>query len=213
MRRELFVWEEEQVHQLTTIIAGAQWKRSVSDGWIWNEGNLKEYTVRSGYKVLSEFGNQLSNNCFRELWSLKVAGSAQLCVWKAMLDKLPTRLNLVKRGIIIPTNLCPLCKKAEESVQHVFINCEVAQKVWDNCDRWIGISSVRQHTIVNHYQNFYLLCYNRKANVVWKSVWVAVVWEIWYHRNRIVFKNGMVDDMEISWTKFRWLRMNYSVSD
>jgi len=41
-RRELFVWEEEQAHQLTTLIVGAQWKRSVSDGWIWNEGNLKK---------------------------------------------------------------------------------------------------------------------------------------------------------------------------
>jgi len=137
-------------------------------------------------------------------------------------DKLPTRLNLEKRGIIIPTNLCHLRKKAEESVQHVFVSCEVEQKVWDNCDRWIGISSVRQHTIVNHYQNFYLLCCNKKANVVWKGVWVAVVWEIWYHRNRIVFKNGVVDDVEIftlaqlkawSWAKFRWLRVNYSVSD
>jgi len=56
-RRELFVWEEEQIHQLTTLIVGAQWKRSVSDGWIWNDNNLKEYTVRSRYKVLSEFGS------------------------------------------------------------------------------------------------------------------------------------------------------------
>jgi len=74
-----------------------------------------------------------------------------------MLKKLSIRLNLEKRGITILTNLCPLCKKTQETAQHMFINCEVAQKVWDNCDRWIGISFVRQQTIVNHYQNFYII--------------------------------------------------------
>jgi len=61
-------------------------------------------------------------------------------------------------------------KKAEETAQHVFINSEVAQKMWDNRDRWIGISFVRQHIIVNHYQKFYLSCCNRKTSIVWKGV-------------------------------------------
>jgi len=26
--------------------------------------------------------------------------------------------------------------KAEETAQHVLISCDIAQKVWDNCDRW-----------------------------------------------------------------------------
>jgi len=26
---------------------------------------------------------------------------------------------------------------------------------------------------------------------------MAVVWKIWYHKNRIVFKNKVVDDIEI----------------
>jgi len=93
-----------------------------------------------------------------------------------MLDKLPTRINLDKRGVIVPGNVCPLCKKSEETAQHMFISCEI-------CDRWIEISSVRQQTIVNHYQNFHLLGFNRNINTVWKGVWVAIVWEIWKHRN------------------------------
>jgi len=100
-------------------------------------------------------------------------GYAQLCVWRAMLEKLLTRPNMEKRGITILTNLCPLCKKVEEIAQHVFINCEVAQKLWDNCYKRIGLSSVRQQIIVNHYQNFYLLCCNRKTNIVWKGVCVG----------------------------------------
>jgi len=68
-----------------------------------------------------------------------VASSAQVCMWRAMQEKLPTRGNLVRRGVSVPSNLCPLCSKVEETSEHVLINCEVAQKVWDNCDRWIGM--------------------------------------------------------------------------
>jgi len=53
---------------------------------------------------------------------------------------------------------------------------------------------------------------NKKANIVWKGMWVAIVRKIWIHRNRIVFKNGIVDCEKIfylalikgwSWVKFR----------
>jgi len=68
-----------------------------------------------------------------------------------MLKKLPTRLNLEKRGVALPSNLCPLCKRFEETAQHILISCEVAQKVWDNYDRWLGILSIRHQSIINHF--------------------------------------------------------------
>jgi len=74
-RRVLFVWEEEQEEQLNSLTNTAQWKKSVSDGWIWDEGDLKKYTVGFKYTVLSEFDSHSINIWFRELWSLKVVGS------------------------------------------------------------------------------------------------------------------------------------------
>jgi len=39
--------------------------------------------------------------------ALKVAGTAKLCVWREMLvDKLLTRINLMRREIIVSSNLC-----------------------------------------------------------------------------------------------------------
>jgi len=76
--RELFTWEEEQNMQLITLLIVAQWKSSATDGWIWKDGDLRKYTVVSGYKALHEFVSLSSYNDFNELWSLKVAGSTQL---------------------------------------------------------------------------------------------------------------------------------------
>jgi len=125
--------------------------------------------------------------------SIQSTGASKVCVWRAMIDRLPTRVNLIRRGVNIHNNFCPLCSKAEETMQHLFIGCKVAQKVWDNCDNWLDMSSVRHNDVVSHFRNFYAIGLGRKGNQVWKEVWVAIVNEIWTHRNEIVFQEGRVD--------------------
>jgi len=55
-------------------------------------------------------------------------------------------------------------------------------------------------------------------------MWVAIVWEFWHYRNKVMFKNEIVDNEEIfylaqikrwSWTKFRNLGVMviFSMSD
>jgi len=53
-------------------------------------------------------------------------------------------------------------------------------------------------------------------------MWLAIVWEIWKHRNKIVFSNGVVDDVEIfamtqvnawQWTKTGRQKVHFSFSD
>jgi len=94
------------------------------------------------------------------------------------MDRMPSRLNLAKRGINIQCNLYPLCMKEEETIQHLLMYCEVSQIVWDNCDRWVGLTSVRNNDIINHFRNFYAIGLSKKANIVWKEMWLTIVWEI-----------------------------------
>jgi len=68
--------------------------------------------------------------------------------------------------------------KAEETAQHVLISCDIAQKVWDNCNRWLGISSTRPLNIMDHFQSFYFSGLSKKTNSVWRAMWVAIVSEI-----------------------------------
>jgi len=95
-----------------------------------------------------------------------VAGPAQVCAWRVLLGKLPTRVNLVRRQVEMPSMLCPLCNNEDETIQHVLFECIVAQKMWDNCNIWIGIYSVRPNTTGSHFTSFYLTWCNKKVNVV-----------------------------------------------
>jgi len=73
---------------------------------------------------------------------------------------------------------------------------------------------------MSHLKSFILDHVNSKQNLVWKGVWAAIVWSIWEHRNRIVFKQGKVDVEEIFhlpqlkswlWLKYRMKSIMYSL--
>lgn len=88
-------------------------------------------------------------------------------------------------------------KDTEESAQHLFLECIVAQRVWSLCFRWLGILFVQNKDLKNHFENFHLVHMNTKQNMVWKGVWVAVVRGIWEQRNSIIFKQGKPDAEEV----------------
>nr|GFA57705.1 RNA-directed DNA polymerase, eukaryota [Tanacetum cinerariifolium] len=55
---------------------------------------------------------------------------------RAILLKLPTRVNLSRRGFMLNSHLCPLCNAALEDVQHVFFRCDVARVVLCKICHW-----------------------------------------------------------------------------
>jgi len=88
---------------------------------------------------------------------LNVEPVTKICAWRVLLNRLPTRNNLSKRRVVLNSNLCPLCNQHTEATQHLFLSCVMIQKVWDNCDKWIDISSIRQNFVFKHFRSFHLL--------------------------------------------------------
>jgi len=76
---------------------------------------------------------------------------AAICAWRLLLDRLPTRLNLAKRGMQLTDLSCPLCQEYEESGQHLFTTCKMAQNVWDQCEVWEVGWKCQCQTWVYHY--------------------------------------------------------------
>jgi len=107
------------------------------------------------------------------------------------MDRIPTRTNLSRRGVVTPL-YCVMCQASDESSQHLFVECIIAQLVWAQCFRWIGIVFFHHNDLMSHFENFVLPHGTYKQNLVWKCMW-AIVWCIWEHRNHIAFKQGVVD--------------------
>jgi len=84
-----------------------------------------------------------------------------------------------------------------------------------------GITSVDHVDPVSHFLHFNLLNAPVQVNVVCGNVWIAIVNEIWKHRNNHIFRSGVIDHSEMftlvqlkvwSWvtSKFFSARFTYS---
>jgi len=98
-RRERFEWEKHLEEQMLTLISNVKWDVRREDRLVWVGEVTQEYTVRFGYNILIGESFMQSLVSFKLLWSLSVAPSAIVGVWRILLDKLPTRLNLAGRGV------------------------------------------------------------------------------------------------------------------
>ena len=94
--------------------------------------------------------------------------------------------------------------------------------VWNLCNKWVGISSVQHNQLNMHFQQFSLMALNSKENKIWKGLWISIIWNIWNHRNKIVFKQGKVDPEEIftlihlnawAWMKYKVPHVHFSYND
>jgi len=86
----------------------------------------------------------------------------------------------------------PIVQEDVETTKHLFITYKVTHKVWDYCETWVGNVLVRHECIIPHFQSFFVSCQRESVNRVWKGMWVAIISEIWNHRNKVVFKLWML---------------------
>jgi len=139
----------------------------------------------------------MKNACFKEVRNLKVPATTKVFGWRVLLDCFPSRGNIKSRGVWVSCNLCPLCNKEVETTYHILIDFDVVQRIWAKCDKWVGLTSVRNNTITNHFCSFYLSGLSNKHNYVCKEMWLAIGKAICTQRNKIIFKDGQVDEIAL----------------
>jgi len=187
-------------------------KRNVNDIQVWGDGELEKYTVNSAYECLAKQTRGTHHAVFEVLWKAKAFPNVVTTACRVLIDRIPTRMGLSRRGVLMFSTVCGLFQIKEESFQHLFIECKYAQLVWSLCLNWLGIVFVQHNDPKSHFVSFHCVQASCKQNLVWKGIWAAVVRTIWDQRNSILFKQRVVDTDEIfqmaqlkssSWLKHR----------
>jgi len=57
-----------------------------------------------------------------------MAPTTLFCVWRVVLDRLPTRGNLLIRGVSLRSIVCPLSISQIEIVNHLFISYRIVSQ-------------------------------------------------------------------------------------
>ena len=110
------------------------------------------YTVSSVYTCLVKQLRGTQQVIFDLLWKATTFPNVLITAWRVLIDRIPTREALVRRGMQMESTVCALCRIKEESSQHLFIECVYAQRDWSLCQKWLGIVLVQNNEIKSHFE-------------------------------------------------------------
>nr|GEX85872.1 RNA-directed DNA polymerase, eukaryota [Tanacetum cinerariifolium] len=69
-------------------------------------------------------------------WVKYIPIKMNVFAWCARLDRFSARSNLVRRGVVLDSSLCPLCGLVPEDIHHILFRCDTAKLVFHRICRW-----------------------------------------------------------------------------
>ncbi|GJV39600.1 RNA-directed DNA polymerase, eukaryota [Tanacetum coccineum] len=205
--------EQDQLTDLTTYVEGLV-LGVTPDRWYWTLDGSGEFSVASARKVIDD--NRFPEVSTQTRWIKAVPIKVNIHAWKVRMDCLPTRLNISRRGIDIPSILCPVCGSVTESSSHLFFDCLVAKDNFRKICRWWEVDFMEVHTFDEWVSWIVNLRIPIKHKRLLEGVCFGLWWLIWAYRNKCVFgvvspsKADIFDDV-VSYS-FYWSRFRCNVS-
>jgi len=127
------------------------------DRRVWKAEADGLFYVSSAYFQLDNLVEGKKRSVFKALWSLNTTSRVTIISWRLLLDKIPTKAKLAKKGVEVANRLCELCKEENETTWHLFFDCKIAKNLWYKCDNWVGISLVNHYQPNVHFQHFHIM--------------------------------------------------------
>ncbi|GKV05277.1 hypothetical protein SLEP1_g17307 [Rubroshorea leprosula] len=194
---------------------------------LWECAHSKDgtYSTNSTYQILTketrsdQHGMELQN-----VWNKLIPNKISAFSRQLLQDKIPTKLNLHKRGTIqaLEDCKCALCGKEAENTSHLFIHCNFAWHLWNDCFKWWGLIHVLDKDCWKVFQQHPNPLRRAKWKEGWECIWFGIVWTIWLARNEKIFQEKEPNKMRllelVQIRTFRWLKSRkggcvFSLSD
>ncbi|XP_056697425.1 uncharacterized protein [Spinacia oleracea] len=180
---------------------------SVPDRLYWPKNKVGNFTVKTGYAFLQEqltdqdasFGFRQNRFVpfFKLLWDLKILPKWKLFIWKIMVEGLPMKASLERRGISLDIS-CDLCSDFSEDAQHMFRHCKLAQDVWRSSMLGIYSNFNENHSLQQWILNYIQLFISEDGKYSDQVVtFIGILWALRVTRNSRVFRSETGDIQEV----------------
>ena len=107
---------------------------NVEDRWVWSLNGEGVFRVKDVRVLLDD--SFLPNSPTATRWVKHVPIKVNVFACKVFLDRLPTRSNLVHRGVQVSDHMCSICSSAPEDSSHLFFGCRLVTDVTRLICRW-----------------------------------------------------------------------------
>ncbi|KAF7844578.1 ribonuclease H [Senna tora] len=196
---------------------------NVRDKLLWKGSNDGEYSVRQGYKMVlrnssSQVSNAVSvqvpnpshrNNIWRLIWRLKLPYRIVMFMWRVLNNNLPT-FSVLNRHHMPLQNICNACNQDDESLIHVFLQCNFASAVWFGTHLGFQSHNHLASSMMDWFHNCILSSHDRilDSHIAFICVVLHVIWRC---RNLRVMEGKHTDPIKALHMIYVMLD-NYSVA-
>jgi hypothetical protein len=182
------------------------------DVWRWQPDPDAGHSVRGAYQLLISQDSFTLGDAEDLVWHKRVHLKVFIFAWRLLHDKLPTKLNLVARGIISSEgHFCVSGCGGIKSAQLLFLSCSTFGSLWTLVRSWIGFSTADAHTLTAHLVQFTYSAGGLRAHRSFlQLIWLACVWVMWNERNHRLFRDAaslvplLLEKVKMFY--FRWLK-------
>ncbi|XP_060965624.1 uncharacterized protein LOC133034538 [Cannabis sativa] len=180
---------------VSAILKGGNLSGQGDDRWIWTSENNGKFTSNSAYLALAVDRTptcDVAPSLWNKLWNCKIIERMKT-LWRCLLSKaIPMRVEICKRFSIEDVT-CPLCRIENESIEHLFLSCNVAFHLWRSSP-W-GIypvcgTGIRLWNWIKFIWDFKKKGTNVDEVFLYASLNMDTIWRT---QNKKVHNNGQVD--------------------
>ncbi|XP_026411159.1 uncharacterized protein LOC113306437 [Papaver somniferum] len=119
---------------------------------------------------------------WKQFWKqIKILPKIQNFVWKVLQDGIAVYENLRKYNPSVQIT-CPMCGTTEESVLHLFFNCQFALEVYHASTILIETQGNSVMDIISHWLEY-------PDQGIMLNLGGCLLWNIWKTKNDLVFSN------------------------
>ncbi|GJW56983.1 RNA-directed DNA polymerase, eukaryota [Tanacetum coccineum] len=120
-------------------------------------------------------------------WVKFIPIKINIFAWRARLDRLPTRSNLVRRGVVMDSDLCPVCGLVTEDIAHVLFRCDLVGLTFRKICRWWELDWQVLMSFEDWNDWFSAIRLSSKVKLMLEGVCYVAWWHIWAFRNHLIF--------------------------
>nr|GEY06303.1 hypothetical protein [Tanacetum cinerariifolium] len=124
------------VSSIFSLISNLSISGEGADNWVWSREALGIFKVNSLSLHLHELLLADHSLGSYQIWNSWISRKVNICIWRASINRLHTRSNLLLRGVNIGSDACPFCEVVSEYVDHSLLLCPSIKPIWRKTWSW-----------------------------------------------------------------------------
>ncbi|KAL6510920.1 hypothetical protein OROGR_022044 [Orobanche gracilis] len=178
--------EINELFNLMEEIYDYAWKGSI-DKWNWKASGSNRFTVSSARKLLSSYPRPAVEQHMK--WKCWTPLKCKIMVWRAIRNRLPTKVELHKRGVSLQNDLCGFCDSNAETSTHIFTGCLFVAEIWNRVEHWCRLNPSIVFDVIDLIKITKNHPLTKQARIILRGIIFTSMWTIWNERNDRIFQS------------------------